>query len=124
MSSTEVLLEQTNNIRAKAVSQPRVSVTELARSNKWRQTLVKDKVMEVIDRGNQVGWLLSPEGMQAMLDTMDYFETELERVQIAYIVAQRDTDGAQWLSGEELREGALDALPDRYKKLKAAFDGV
>ena len=117
----ETLLEQTNDIRTRVAPQTRVSVTDLARSTAWRKSLKKDKVMEVIDRGNQVGWLLSSEGMQAMLDTMDYFETELERVQVAYICALRNRQD-DWASGVELSASALTYLDNNYDDIRAIFD--
>ena len=121
MVAPEMLFEQTNDIRTRVAPQTRVSVTDLARSTAWRKSLKKDKVMEVIDRGNQVGWLLSSEGMQAMLDTMDYFETELERVQVAYICALRNRQD-DWASGVELSASALTYLDNNYDDIQAVFD--
>lgn len=117
----KALLDTTNNIRSRTVAQSRISVTDLARSTSWRKTLKKDRVVEVLDRGTQVGWLLSPDGMQALLDTMDYLETELERAQIAYLHAQRFQD-ENWLSGADLAESAANYLDANYETMQAALD--
>lgn len=52
---------------------------------------------------------------------MDYFETELERVQIAYMCALR-ADSADWTSGQDLAQGATAYLNANFEAMQAAID--
>ena len=116
-------LDLSDSIRRQVVGRPRISVTELARGNAWRDELVQCDIMEVVDRGSTAGWLLSEAGMAALLDTIAYFESEAESAQIAYIVESR-SGYSNWKSGKDLQETIASSAVDTIAVLEAAFDGA
>ena len=121
MSPAE-LLETSESIRQRVVGQQRVSVTELARGTAWRKQLADCKLLEVVDRNTTAGWLVSEEGMAALLDTISYFESEAERAQIAYLIETR-RDETSWKSGTDLQEAVDRNAESSIERLKAALNG-
>ena len=115
-------LEMSNAIRNRVINQQRISVTELARGTAWRKKLTSCCLLEVVDRGSSVGWLVSNKGMDALLDTIAYFESEAESAQIAYIVESR-SGYDEWKSGTELKQDIDAHAEETISKLEAAFYG-
>ncbi len=106
-------------LQAASGSKSRISLTELARSNKWRSALKDRGVLEVVDRTDTAAFLVSQQGMADLLGTIEDLESQLERAEIASMVNAR-AGRQNWLSGEELASQAWDCLLARKGELEAA----
>ena len=120
MDASEAL-SMSEHIQNRFAVQDRISVTELARGTEWRRRLADCGVLEVVDRGATAGWLLSSDGMQALLDTISYFEAEAERTQVAYIVESR-ARYEDWRSGADLSAAVADIATSEIERLAGAFE--
>ena len=119
MNASEALMAS-NAIRNRAIGQQRIGVTDLARSTSWRKKLAENKMIEIVDRGSTVGWLLSDEGLSSLLETISYFESEAERTQVAYVVEMRE-GYREWSSGDSLRKQIAEGAEDVLADLEASF---
>ncbi|MCI8367809.1 MAG: hypothetical protein HFJ66_09500 [Eggerthellaceae bacterium] len=93
----------------------RISVTELSRGNEWRSQLPVAGVIEITDRGDTAGWLLSDEDMRSLVASIALLEEELEQAQIAAMFKARE--GAQPQTGEALKDAALKTFEARKARL-------
>ena len=119
---TSAVLEKAELIRNNAIERPRIGVTEFARSKKWRSELERCGALEIIDRNETTGYVLSPDGMKSLLDAIDTLEEEIERMQIDAIFAARPS-AETVLSGDELEQEAVDRLRSRKNAIRQALDG-
>ena len=102
-STARETLEQARNAANPA---PRVSLTELARTTEWRKRMVEYAVVEICDHNETAGYLVSPQGMNDLLYTIEELEQALEQAHIAAVVEARgNTDN--WQSGADLTASAL-----------------
>ena len=92
--------------RSAANPAPRVSLTELARTTEWRKRMVEYAVIEICDHNETAGYLVSPEGMNDLLYTIEELEQALEQAEIAAIVEERG-NAENWQTGAELAESAI-----------------
>lgn len=117
----ETALDIASTIRSSAHPAKRVNVTELARGKAWREQLPECDIMEIVDRGTSAGWLVSKNGMNAILDTIDDLEERLEKASMAAIIdARRDYEN--WMEGDELAKAALETFAKHGDEMKAALD--
>lgn len=95
----------------------RISLTNLARSSQWKDDLKNNMIMEVVDRTDTVGVLLSPEMYMAISKYIDELEEQLENTQIELLFKSREhlTETA---SGKELKEKTSELFEDRLKYLR------
>ena len=114
------VLERAGAVRDRVAGRPRISVTELSRSKEWRDELPSAGVIEVTDRGGTAGWLVSADGMEAIVEGYTYLEEELERAQIAAIFKLRE--GASPLSGDELKSAVRERWETRKDELRSTVD--
>ena len=96
-----------DQVRRAAKPAPRVSLTELSRSTKWRESMVEYAIVELCDHSETAGYLVSPAGMEDILARLEELERELEEAQLAAIVSQRGGN-AVWRSGEALGASVAD----------------
>ena len=106
-------------IRQAAHPAPRISLTELARSTKWRESMTEYAVVELCDRSETAGYLVSAVGMQEILDRLEALEQELEQAQLEAIISQR-ANATDWKSGADLAHKASGHLQKRIKQLEGA----
>ena len=99
----------------------RISLTELTRSKGWRDDLVNCDIMEVVDRSDTAAYLVSPEGMKALLKAIDLLEEEAERTQIDLLFSSRQHLN-DWSSGERLATKAKQYLDSREAALKGVLN--
>ncbi|MBQ9068614.1 MAG: hypothetical protein IJ131_06050 [Eggerthellaceae bacterium] len=116
---TSQSVARVDQLRKAAQPTPRVSLTELARSTKWRESMVEYAVVELCDHSDTVGYLVSPVGLQDMLNRLEELEHELDEAQIAAIVAQRGGN-AVWETGEQLASSVSD-LFDAQAQQEATY---
>lgn len=112
LPSADSALDQ---IRRAANPTPRISLTELSRSTKWRENMVEYAVIELCDHNDTAGYLVSPIGMQSILERLAELEHELEEAQFAAIVAQRG-ENTIWETGEQLANSVSELLDKGAKQ--------
>lgn len=88
---------------------PRLGVTEFARSKTWRQKLDECRAVEVLDRSETVGYLVSPQLIEALFNTIDDAGELIDNLDAQLMFAERK-DCNNWMSGKELEEAALKEL--------------
>ena len=71
--------------------------------------MVEYAVIELCDHNETAGFLVSPVGMQEILERLEELERELEEAQLAAVVAQRGANDA-WDSGDQLAASATAQL--------------
>lgn len=119
---TPAAIDRIDEIRRKTQPAPRMRLTDFARGSAWREKLPECGMIEVTDRSETAGWLLSNEYMEDMLQLVDDLAVELEREQVAAMVDARR--GCQdWLSGNALAQRALASFQDRKEAMRAVLDG-
>jgi hypothetical protein len=89
------------NIRKFTSLGHRIGLTDLTRSKGWRDDLTAYDIMEVVDRNDTTAYLVSLEGMRALMDEIDSLEEEIERMQIDMLFAKRQQMN-DWSSGKSL----------------------
>lgn len=94
---------------------PRVGVTEFARSKDWRGRLAEKGFMEITDRNETAGYLVAPESMRDLVDTMTAYEEELERMQVDLMFSAR-ADMQDWRKGDDLAQAAKASFSARFLK--------
>ncbi|WP_225432987.1 MULTISPECIES: hypothetical protein [Bifidobacterium] len=115
--------ERAKALREAAAPGSRIGLTELARSNAWRKSLVEQGIMEIVDRSDTTGYLVSVDAMNELLDSINVLESEVERVAVQQMFIAR---GARedWKSGEALAAAAQESLLRRGNKVREFLDGV
>lgn len=100
----------------------RLGVSDFARSREWRGQLAEQGIVEVVDRTDTVGYVLSPEYVQALTEFVDQLEEELEQAHIRMMLDQR-RDYSDPSSGEQLSVAAKAHLKEKSAKIREFLDG-
>lgn len=111
--------------RFKKASQPsgHITVTELARGKDWRRKLPEVGMMEVTDRGETAGWLVSQEDLEAFVYAVISLEQEVEELSLAAIFGERLSAGpSEWKSGTQLAQDAQRYLETEGDSIMAVID--
>lgn len=123
MAPAEVM-ERLNHFKKAARPSGQITVTELARGKDWRRELPKVGMMEVTDRGETAGWLVSQEDLEAFVYALVDLEKEVEDLSLAAMFEARATEGQHnWESGTQLAEDAKSYLDADGDKIMAIIDG-
>ncbi len=109
-------LENVENIRKVKDAKPRIGLTELSRSKSWQKQMTEYAVVELTDRNETAGWLVSPEGMESLLDRIDELEQELERLEVDSLITSRRGHG-DFVGGRELAGAAKGLLGERLASM-------
>lgn len=117
-----VVLERISQIEKQAQPGSRISLTDLARSRKWREELIEYGIIEVVDHGETAAWLLSDADMSLLLGTIDSLLEEMESLQVSAIIDAR-SQRADWQSGNTLAKKAKASLKKRQSAMKKVLDG-
>lgn len=115
-------MERVEKIKRTVSSQPRVGLTEFARSKKWRESLEVQDIIEIVDRTETAGYLVSPEGMRILLDSIETLEKEVEQSYVDALFASREGMD-DWLSGDDLALRAKESLRTRESRIRRLLDG-
>lgn len=122
MAPTEVL-ERIDSLKKASRPIGHITVTDLARSKEWRKELPKVGVMEITDRGETAGWLVSEKDIEAIVYAVIELERELEEASLtAMFHARPHDDLADWKSGSELKTEALQYLEEHGEGIKETLD--
>ena len=115
-------LDRVYTIRNTVHSYHRLGLTDLARSRQWRDDLLAYDIMEIVDRMDTTGYLISARGMHALLDAITSLEEELEQVQIDALFAGREHLD-NWEQGDALARKAKQSLKIARKTVRKSTDG-
>ena len=107
----DVEYDSSEGLRRALHEAPRLGVTEFARSKAWRRELDECQALEVLDRNETVAYLVSPQLIEALFNTIDDAEELIDNLDAQLMFAERK-DYNNWMSGKELEEAAL-ALIDQ-----------
>lgn len=88
----------------------RISLTDMARTNRWRKQLEQYPIVEVTDHADPYAFIVSADGMNSLVEHMHELEAELEQREVADIIHKRDNPGKKWLEGKELADEAIKLL--------------
>ena len=119
---SQTTIEYAGDNCERVASQPRVSVTDFARGRRWREELPQCDVMEVVDRTETAGYLVSPKAMRALVDALSELEAQVEQLSVAAMLDARG-DCDTWLQGDELANSALESFDMRVVALKEVLSG-
>lgn len=116
------LMEKMQEVRSQVQPSARMSLTDFARGKKWREELPERGVIEIMDRVDTAGWLVSVEYMSSLVATIDQLAYELEEAQIDEMIAARSNYN-DWCSGEELALRSIEDLHARKDDIMAIING-
>lgn len=116
---TPPVLERVDNLRAQVNGVARISLTDLARGKAWRDELPERGIIEITDRSDTAGWLLSDECVNDLLSLVEDLVAEREERQINDMLAAR-SDYDDWCGGDELAAKALESLDGCMTAMKNA----
>ena len=112
--------ERAEALREISTPGSRIGLTELSRSNAWRKALEQRGLLEIVDRADTAGYLVSVDSLNEMLDVINALESEVERLTIQQMFTARG-DKEQWET--ELSQSAQENLKRRKEKIHAFLDG-
>lgn len=97
----------------------KIGVSEFSRSKAWRAKLRKKGCFEIIDRGETVGYLLSPEYAKTISDKIVEAEALAEAEERAAALAMFDArqDRNNLLTGKALENAVEQAFSERIDAL-------
>ena len=116
------VLERVSQIGKQVQPNNRISLTDLARSRKWREELYEYGIIEVVDHSETAAWLLSKMDMSLLLETIDSLLDEVEALQVQAMIDARQPHD-DWQSGDELAQNAKASLKKRQGAMKKVLDG-
>lgn len=114
--------QRTTRFLEMAGSEKRIGVSEFARGKAWRKSLEETGCVEVTDRSDTVGLLLTPEYASELASYIQQLENELEQAQIEMIFELRRQYSAP-KSGKELEDAALAEFNAREDSIREFLDG-
>ncbi len=119
---TPPVLAKMETLRKASSSHSRISLTELARSTKWRDQLAEQGVLEIMDRTETAAFLLSPNNMDTLLNAIEELEEQVEQAEVEALISCRATQN-NWQTGDTLASSASASLKKRRQELdKIAAD--
>ena len=99
----------------------RIGLSDFSHGRKWREDLADASILEIVDRTETAGWLLSDDGLGSLVGRIQELEDELEQARLAAIFASR-ADRDSWARGDELAEAAKASARARRKAIEEAAD--
>lgn len=121
------MLERVEKVKSFELPE-RLSVTKLARSSEWRSSLQEKEILEILDRTETIGIMLSLEafeGIQMYIKELEaeieLMEHEKEILQVQTIVESRK-DYTNYLSGKELEDAALQLLDEGTAQVRGILN--
>lgn len=98
-----------------------INVTQLSRSTAWKKRLQEMDAMQVLDRNQTAGVLMTKDAYVAVMDYIDALEKELDDAQVSALLAARQNMD-DWTEGDDLAGKAEDSLVKRSDYLQGIFD--
>ena len=99
----------------------RIGLSDFSHGRKWREDLANASILEIVDRTETAGWLISDDGLASLVSRIEELEDELEHARLAAIFAAR-SDRDSWAKGDALAEAAKASARARRKAIEEAAD--
>lgn len=99
----------------------RIGLSDFSHGRKWREDLAEASILEIVDRTETAGWLLSDDGLGSLVSRIEELEDELEHARLAAIFVARSNRDS-WKKGSELAEAAKASARVRRKAIEEAAD--
>lgn len=116
------LADQVQNAYIGSRKANRIGLSDFSHGRKWRDDLAEKGVLEIVDRSETAGWLVSDESMGSLVDRIGTLEDELEQARLEVLFAAR-AHRDSWMQGEELAEAAKASARKRRKSIEEAARG-
>lgn len=100
----------------------RIGISEFARSKTWRDVLDESGCIEVTDRAESIGFLMTPDYAEELSMYIAELESELEQAYIRTLFELR-SDYSEPLEGSALAAAALTEFNIREDKIREFLDG-
>lgn len=100
----------------------RIGMSEFARGKAWRSDLADAGCVEVTDRSDTVGLLLTTDYAKELSDYIKQLESELEQAHIEMLFELRK-NYADPTSGADLADAALAEFDAREDRIRKFLDG-
>ena len=117
MSTT--LAKKVEGVYLGARSVGRIGLSDFSHGRKWRDDLENALVLEIVDRTDTAGWLVSGAGMDSIMEHIARLEDELEEANVRALIAARE-GRSSWKSGSELAEAAKKSARVRKQQIEEA----
>ena len=114
---TAQIAEQVQRAYTGARQVGRIGLSDFSHGRKWREDLADTAVIEIVDRADTAGWLVSDEGMNSLIERIETLEEELEQARLSSIFAAR-AGRSDWKEGHSL----ADAAKKSARKRRAAIE--
>lgn len=100
----------------------RIGLSAFSHGRKWRDDLNDASILEIVDRSETAGWLISDEGMESLIGRIEDLEIELEQAHISSLLAAREGRN-KWTRGEKLASAAKASAHKRKAAIEEATNG-
>lgn len=100
----------------------RIGMSELARGKSWRSDLAAAGCVEVTDRSDTVGLLMTPDYAKDLSEYIRQLESELEQAHIEMLFELRK-NYSKPTSGKQLADAALAEFDAREDRIREFLDG-
>lgn len=113
--------ERADSLREAAREDSHVSLTDLGRSNAWRRQLSDRGVLQLMDRSDTAGFLLSVDAMNELLDSLKDYEAQIETMSVRDLFDSR-RHRLETKTGEALASCAAESFDRRFDDLMKVLD--
>ena len=100
----------------------RIGLSDFSHGRKWRDDLASARIIEIVDRTETAGWLISDNGLGSLIGRIEELEDELEQARLSALFAAR-AKRENWAEGEALAEAAKASARSRRAAIEEAADG-
>lgn len=88
---------------------------------KWQSVFEKNGAIEVLDRNETYGVMLTPEVFKKIRAYINALEEQLEQTQLNLLFARRG-ENTKWLSGDELQQKTFENFDNRVDTIRVLLD--
>ncbi len=88
---------------------------------KWQSIFEKNGAIEVLDRNEPYGVMITPEVFKKIRAYIRALEEQIEQTQLDLLFARRG-ENMNWLSGEELQQKAHESFNNRADAIRGLLD--
>lgn len=97
----------------------RIGLSDFSHGRKWRDELVSSPILEIVDRAETAGWLISDDGLGSLVRRIEELEEEIEQARLAAIFAARSSRDT-WLERDDLAAAAKASARARREAIEDA----
>lgn len=119
---TDAATKRVQDAYAGARNATRIGLSDFSHGRKWREDLAQAELIEIVDRTETAGWLISDNSLALLMERIENLEEELEQMHIEAIFAARASRN-NWLEGEDLAKAAKKSAKQRRNAIEKAVRG-